>query len=91
MPTTASAATAQQIKASPTFVATFADNVVTRMTTWHDPDRKTLDLARGVKLAHHAYRSRTKCEPLPIIKAHFENGDGTVLAIFTAKQLAEVV
>jgi hypothetical protein len=83
--------TTQQVKTSPTFVARFADGQVTRMTTWHDPERKTLDLVRAVKLARHAYRSRTKCEPPAIVKGHFENGDGTVLTNYTAKQLAEAV
>jgi hypothetical protein len=78
-------------KGSPTFIAKFHDGQGTRMTVWHAPERKTLDLARGVKLARHAYRSRMKCEPPGMIKGHFENGDGTVLATYTAKQLGDAV
>jgi hypothetical protein len=35
---------------SPTFVATFNDGTQTRMTVWHDPGRKTLNLDRGIRL-----------------------------------------
>jgi hypothetical protein len=74
---------------SPTFVATFADGVTTRMTTWHDPDRKTLDLARGIKLSNHAYSVRTDREAPAIVSARFEDAAGAVLAEYDAKQLAE--
>jgi hypothetical protein len=74
---------------SPTFVATFADGEVTRMTTWHAPAGKTFDLTRGVKLARHAYRSRTGKEPPVISTAHFEDANGVVLERYDTKQIAE--
>jgi hypothetical protein len=72
---------------SPTFVATFADGEITRMTTHTRPDK--LDVAHGVRLAQHAYRSRTGREPGPIVEARFEQ-NGTVLAEYGADQLAGV-
>jgi hypothetical protein len=74
---------------SPTFIARFVDGEVVRMTTYHDDERKTLDLKRGVRLAHRAYLSRKKQEPLMIESASFERG-GETLATYTAEQLAEV-
>jgi hypothetical protein len=74
---------------NPTFVAKFADGVVTRMTTWHAPERTTLDLARGVKLARHAYHSRMGSEAPAITCASFER-DGATLATYTADQLARM-
>jgi hypothetical protein len=74
---------------SPTFVANFADGEMVRMTTYHDGDRKTLDLKRGVRLACWAYLSRKKREPPPIESAHFER-DGETLAIYSAGQLTEM-
>jgi hypothetical protein len=71
--------------ASPTFVATFADGVVTRLTTFCDNDNK-LDMTRGVLLARHAYRQRTGREPVALIKAHFER-DGTTLQAYSAIEL----
>lgn len=76
---------------SPTFVATFADGEVTRMTTWHSPERKTFDLAHGLKLSRHAYQQRIGNEPPAIVEARFEDAAGTVLEKFDAKQLAEAV
>jgi hypothetical protein len=73
---------------SPTFCARLADGVETRMTVWQDAERETLDLARGVKLARHAYRSRTKQEPVPIVAARFERKVET-LQEYNAAQLAE--
>jgi hypothetical protein len=67
---------------SPTFVATFADGVVTRMTTHCKSDTK-LDMMRGVVLAHHAYRQRTGRESVALVKAHFER-DGTLLQAYSA-------
>ena len=58
---------------SPICVASFADGVTSRMTTWHAPERKTFDLTRGIKLARHAYRSRTGKEPPAIVAAHFRD------------------
>ena len=73
---------------SPVFVATFSDDTQTRMTVWHDPERKTLNLDRGIRLAGHAYRSRTGKKPPPIVAAHFER-DGEILASYTAAELTE--
>jgi hypothetical protein len=67
------------MKPSPIFVAQFLDGEVTRMTTWQDPGRKTFDFARGVTLAQHAYRSRTRRKPPAIKMAHFEDKDGNIL------------
>ena len=44
--------------------------------------------ARGVRLARHAYRSRMKQEPPPIVEAHFEL-DGTMLQAYAAAELEE--
>jgi hypothetical protein len=74
-----------QAQSSPTFVAKFADGVTTRMTTFTPRDK--LNVWRGVRLAHAAYRSRTKREPVPIVEAHFER-NGAVLAEYRAEQLA---
>lgn len=71
----------------PSFIATFADGERTRMTVFTRLDK--LDVARGVRLARHAYRSRTKREPTTIIEARFER-HGIELARYTAEQLAEV-
>ena len=57
---------------SPTFIARFVDGEVVRMTTYHDDERKTLDLKRGVRLARWAYFSRKKQEPPMIESASFE-------------------
>jgi hypothetical protein len=46
---------------SPTFVATFVDGEVTRMTVFTTPDY--LDVERCKKLARYAYESRTKKTP----------------------------
>lgn len=75
---------------SPTFIARFADGIQTRMTVWHDVGRVNFfDLARGVKLARHAYRQRTGEEPVPIIAAHFESREGKTLRKYNTAQLAE--
>jgi hypothetical protein len=58
---------------SPTFIARFVDGEVVRMTTYHDDERKTLDLKRGVRLARWAYVSRKKQEPPMIESASFES------------------
>jgi len=70
---------------SPVFVAKFADGVTTRMTTFTRRDK--LNVWRGVRLAHAAYRNRTKKEPVAIIEARFEQ-NGAVLAEYRAEQLA---
>ena len=79
---------------SPIFIARFVDGEVVRMTTYHDDERKTLDLKRGVRLARWAYFSRKKQEPPMIESASFERIasfelDGETLATYTAEQLAE--
>jgi hypothetical protein len=89
------------MSAAPTFVATFADGEVTRMSVWHDPERRTtLDLRRGIKLARSAYITRQHNRehrvgfdgpPVvapAIVEAHYEQ-DGVVLEVFDAKQIAE--
>jgi hypothetical protein len=73
---------------SPTFVATFNDGTETRMTVWHDPERKTLNLDRGIRLAQHAYRSRKQQEPPLIVAARFER-DGEILASYAASEFAD--
>jgi hypothetical protein len=45
---------------SPTFVATFADGEVTRMSVYHAERCATLDLRRGIKLATCAYVARAR-------------------------------
>jgi hypothetical protein len=78
---------------SPTFVATFADGEVTRMTTYCEDGK--LDLGRGGRLSRSAYLSR-KGKAAPAMTAgHFETPprDGAaavVLKTFTADELAEV-
>jgi hypothetical protein len=70
---------------SPTFVATFNDGTQTRMTVWHDPECKTLNLDRGIRLAQHAYRSRKQQEPPLIAAAQFER-DGEILVSYAASE-----
>lgn len=69
---------------SPTFVGCFADGQITRMTTHTLPDK--LDVGRGVRLARHAYRSRMKRKPPPIVEAYFEC-ESTRLATYDAEAL----
>jgi hypothetical protein len=71
---------------SPVFVATFDDNVTTRMTTFCESDNK-LDMTRGVLLARHAYRQRIGQKPPALVQAHFER-NGQVLENYNAVQLA---
>jgi hypothetical protein len=73
---------------SPTFVATFNDGTQTRMTVWHDPECKALNLDRGIRLAQCAYRSRKQQEPPLIVAAQFEC-DGEILASYTASEFAD--
>ena len=63
MPKTKTKKQAEPLSGSPTFVATFEDGVVTRMTVFTTPDN--LDVERGKKLARYAYESRTKKTPPP--------------------------
>jgi hypothetical protein len=82
------------------FCAEFSDGVATRMTIWHAKDHKTLDLKRGVRLARYAYETHVHNRerrigfggpPVtvpPIVSAHFENEDGTILERYTAERVA---
>jgi len=56
---------------SPTCVVEFIDGEITRMTTWSATGKPDVD--RGIRLAHHAYRSRTGREPPSIKSMHFES------------------
>jgi hypothetical protein len=77
----------------PTFVATFDDGEITRMTVYQCRVDE-LDVGRGVRLARHAYNSRkrnsrNRTQAPPTIKtAHYENGEHAVLRTYTAKELA---
>jgi hypothetical protein len=73
---------------SPVFVATFNDDTQTRMTVWHDPECRALNLDRGIRLAQHAYRSRKGREPPLIVAAQFEC-NGEILASYTASEVAD--
>jgi hypothetical protein len=70
---------------SPTFVAYFADGEITRMTTWCELGK--LDVARGIRLAQHAYRSRMGQKPPAIKSARFEDSEGGVLEKYDAGSL----
>jgi hypothetical protein len=85
---------------SPTFIARFADGETTRMTVWHSPERKSFDLGRAIRLAHHAYRTRvhnlerrTDFDGAPVavppIKSAWFERNGKVLAEYDAKQIAD--
>jgi hypothetical protein len=73
---------------SPVFIATFNDGTQTRMTVWHHPEHKALNLDRGIRLAQHAYRSRKGQEPPLIVAGRFER-DGEILASYTASEVAD--
>jgi len=81
------ARSSKQQRHSAVFIADFSDGEVTRMTV-HTPLDK-LDVGRGVRLARHAYRSRTKKEPGAIINAHFEK-DGMLLRKYAGGDLSRV-
>ena len=70
---------------SPIFVATFADNVCTRMSINCTPD--DLDLERDKTLARYAYESRTGKPSPSFTKAHFEDIKGKVLMSYSAIEL----
>ena len=72
---------------SPTFVATFADGEITRMTAF--TSREKLDMTRGVRLARAAYESRMKYAAPPIVEARFER-NGEILEHYTCEQLDAV-
>jgi hypothetical protein len=69
---------------SPIFVATFADEVCTRMSIYCPDD---LDLERGKTLARYAYESRTGKPAVSFTKAHFEDTNGQVLMSYSAIDL----
>jgi len=46
----------------------------------------TLDVARGVRLSHHAYTQRTGHTPPALVTAHFESDD-VVLQTYDAAEL----
>ena len=72
----------------PTFVCTFTDGTVTRMST-HCP--KGLDLARAIKVAHAAYESRRKKAPPGISACYFEDPlSGAVLQKYDAAAIKAV-
>jgi hypothetical protein len=75
------------LSTSPIFVATFADGEIARMLVWRGR-RKTLDLARAVRLAQAAYASRMKQQPPPITEGQFVDTDGNVLAEYDAARIA---
>ena len=75
----------------PTFVATFSDGVVTRMSTFCEDGK--LDLGRGIRVARAAYESRRKQPSPALIAGHFETPpcDGSaavVLRRYTVGELA---
>ena len=79
---------------APTFVATFADGEVTRMTTYCADSK--LDLARGVRLSRQVYRSRKGNVPPAMTAGHFEKlsddegGASLTLKAYTVAELAAV-
>jgi hypothetical protein len=79
---------------SPTFIATFDDGEITRMTVYHPPARKTLNLKRGIALSRAAYASRKRGNaPIAaIVEARFEErleDSDVVLESYDSRQLAE--
>jgi hypothetical protein len=71
---------------SPTFICTFADGEITRMSVWHESRNAPLDLDRGVRLACVAYESRAKRKPPAITEARFLR-DGVALKEYGADDL----
>ena len=71
---------------SPTFIATFADGEVTRMSVFTQRDR--LNHARGVRLARIAYESRCKHPAPAIIEARYEH-EGSIVETYDAEQLGQ--
>ena len=67
------------MSASPTCVVEFVDGEITRMTTWSASGNA--DARRGIKLARHAYRSRTGREPPAIKSMHFASDGGEGLPL----------
>lgn len=81
------ARTSKKDRVGPTFVATFADGNVTRMSTYTSLEK--LDVERGRRLAIHAWKARHKTWHClyqhmvapSIVSARFEQ-DGVTLATF---------
>jgi hypothetical protein len=78
-------------RAGPTFVATFADGQVTRMTIC--TALENLDVDRGLRISRAAYEARARRPgerlhpiPPPIVRAHFEQAD-KVLAHYSPDAL----
>ena len=86
MPKTKTKKQAEPLSGSPTFVATFEDGVVTRMTVFGTPD--DVDVERAKRLARYAYESRTKKTPPAFLKAHFEQA-GVVFRAYSAVELED--
>jgi hypothetical protein len=78
---------ARKPPSSPTFIAGFVDDEVTRMTIRCSLDK--LNVRRGVRLSQWAYQSRMKCEPPAIIEASFVINNKT-LATYDAAALKKV-
>lgn len=81
------ARTSKKDRVGPTFVATFADGQVTRMSTWTSLEK--LDVERAKRLARHAYASRhgvsfdrSLDEACPPIRSGYFEQDGITLATF---------
>jgi hypothetical protein len=74
------------MSASPTCVVEFVDGEITRMTTWSASGNA--DARRGIKLARHAYRSRTGREPPAIRSVHFVS-DGVRGLLLTPEEIEE--
>jgi hypothetical protein len=73
---------------SPTFVAKFADGVVTRMTCHCEAGKDDENVQRGIKLSLAAYESRTKQFPPLIIEGRFvEPFSNTVLREYPIDEL----
>jgi len=73
---------------SPTCVVEFVDGEITRMTTWSATGKP--DGRRGIRLARHAYRSRTGREPPAIKSMHFESEGGQLLPL-TPEEIANAM
>jgi hypothetical protein len=69
----------------PTFICNFSDGEQTRMTV--HCGRKGLDVARGVKLARHAYESRKGKAPPAMLGGYFMSIEGTTVMVYSADEL----
>ena len=91
------------MSATPVFVCTFQDNETVRLSCWHGKGSASLDLRRGLKLAHSAYvtrrHNRARSTSLasdviipPIVTAHFEDTESepaVVLATYDEREIRE--